>query len=1027
MNNLKFSIKKIIEKHSILRSQFIHDVNCSFPSHLKQKLIKTELKLEIIEDSENDKDLIDKQIKKEIDFEFDLKSSDSYLFKVKFIKSELNGEFLLFNFHHIIFDEWSIRVLENDLIKYYNDVIQDNIPYNSDFYDDSYQEYIENSHKIINNKSIEFWANYLTNPPESTQLPTDFNRPSIKSFQGSTISLDYNSNLFEKYCKRTNSTPFSVLLATFAVLVYRYTYQKDMIIGFPVTCRDNIKEESMIGSLINTVLIRFKLSNKSLFEDLLNTLKQDFIDILEHKNVPFENIVDKLGLKQNLSFSPLFQLIFTYESLSTSKIRLQDTNLESYTIKSSNTSKYDLNCGIVHTKDIFRINFEYDSELFREETVKMMMNNYIQLLDSITSNENKLIIEYNMLSKTEREMYLTKRCINPIIINDIKINEKIIFVHKQFEEMATEYPNNIAVCFKNDKISYEELNKKSNELADYFIKNTSIQTIIGISLDRSIDLIITIVACVKSGNIYVPLDPYYPSDRIDYMVNDSKTRLIICHKIHYSKFKLFNGEILIIDDFKYSQNWIESPNIMIEPDFIQYIIYTSGSTGRPKGVMVTHSNVSYLFHNIDKIFDFESSDVWTLFHSYSFDFSVWEIWGCLIRGARLVVVSFHQSRDSKLFSEIIIREKVSVLSQSPTAFQQLLSHEIKFNSLKLYFGLRLVIFGGERLNFRIIRNWIDYNGNLSTFFLNGYGPTECSVFSTFFLIDVLKHYSSKSIIGYPFPNSKAFILDKFLQPVPVNIVGEIYIGGYGVSKGYLNQNELTEQKFIESPFSKNMKLYKSGDLGRYLFDGSIEYIGRIDYQVKINGFRIELGEIEAQIYSTNIVEEVIVIAFGPKNNQRLVAYIVLKNKKLPLNENEQDIFTQEIVEKIKQFLPKFMLPSSFMFLSNFARTENGKINRNLLPEPNYFYIEKSSNRVKVAPKSDIEITVVNILSELLSIKFEDISLTDNVFNLGINSIMVIQLINKINFLFNYSQLTTRNIYEKYARIMYSKYIIIWIF
>jgi polyketide synthase PksJ len=261
------------------------------------------------------------------------------------------------------------------------------------------------------------------------------------------------------------------------------------------------------------------------------------------------------------------------------------------------------------------------------------------------------------------------------------------------------------------------------------------------------------------------------------------------------------------------------------------------------------------------------------------------------------------------------------------------------------------------------------------------------------------------------PNAQIYILDKFLNPVPTNVIGEICIGGRGVSIGYLNQNELTEQKFIKNPFNKKMKLYKSGDLGRYLHDGSIEYLGRIDYQVKINGFRIELGEIEAQIFSTNIIEEVIVVPFGPINNQRLAAYIVLKNKRLPLNEKDQDSITQDIVNQIKQFLPKFMLPSSFMFLSEFKRNENGKINRNLLPEPNYFYIEKSFNRIVIPPKNDVEIKVVKILSKLLNIKFEDISLTDNIFNLGINSMLLIEFIFEIRKLFKDVMLSARLIYE----------------
>jgi hypothetical protein len=323
----------------------------------------------------------------------------------------------------------------------------------------------------------------------------------------------------------------------------------------------------------------------------------------------------------------------------------------------------------------------------------------------------------------------------------------------------------------------------------------------------------------------------------------------------------------------------------------------------------------------------------------------------------------------------------------------------------------------------MLEEWFERHEDSRPFLVNAYGPSECTVHSSFYQIKKEVILNKKSIIGYPFHNAEIYIFDKNFQHVPYNVIGEIFIGGKTIAKGYFHRQELTECKFLNVLFNGIQKrLYKSGDLGRYLHDGSIEYLGRIDYQVKINGFRIELGEIEAQIFSTNIIEEVIVVPFGPINNQRLAAYIVLKNKRLPLNEKDQDSITQDIVNQIKQFLPKFMLPSSFMFLSEFKRNENGKINRNLLPEPNYFYIEKSFNRIVIPPKNNVEIKVVKILSKLLNIKFEDISLTDNIFNLGINSIMVIQFVNQLNLLLNGIYLSVRNTFEKPSIGLLSEFI-----
>ncbi len=892
------------------------------------------------------------------------------------------------------YDVEFIKQMKNDYLKIIENFIKINKTKSVDFYKSIYRECPK---EIASFQSIDFWMNNLEDRPETTEFPIDFNRPLIKSYKTNLFSMQISSidSLFKEYCEQTNSTPFAVLLSAYVVLIYRYTYQKDILLGFPTNLNEDLVN--------NIVMLRVKMSNNTNFLDLLNEVIKSVSNIIEHKNVPFELLLEKLNVKKDLSRSALFQLMFSYES------------------EVGNSSPYDIHLKVKQTEGSLILNIEYDTDLFRNETIVTLAKNYKFLFESILKNKsnNNSILELNMLEPKEREFYLNERCGNQLIRDDNKIKKSIVnYVHKMFESSAESYPNKIAVSHKDETITYQELNERSNELASYLKENTKIQNIVGISLDRSIDLIISIIAVLKSGCTYLPLDPHYPNDRLDYMLDDSKSSLIITSKNYTEKYSSFNGKVVVLDEFKEISNKYSNrnPKVDLKPDYLQYIIYTSGSTGKPKGVMVTHFNAFNLFYNIESIFDFNSDDAWTLFHSYSFDVSVWEIWGALISGAKLVVVPYRVSRSPEEFYNLMIKENVTVLCQTPPAFQQIIVLENNFNDVKksIYTGLRYVYLGGEKLPPEILIPWFNKHGDVEPKLINSYGPTECTVNTSYF--PVAKEYllRKKSIIGYPFPNTKVYILDKNMQPVPNNVVGEIYIGGKAVALGYLNRTELTNARFIQNQFDveiQNSRLYKSGDLGRYLYDGTIEFLGRIDHQVKINGFRVELGEIESAIHTSQIVEEVLVVPYGLNNNQRLVAYIVLKNRQVPIEENEKDKVTKILFKQIKEFLPKFMMPSSYMYLEQFKKNENNKIDRKALPEPNYFYFEKEEDRIIVMPKTDLEKTVASLLSQLLKIKVEDISMTDNVFNVGINSVLVIQFVHEMSNHFKKVKVNIRDVYE----------------
>jgi amino acid adenylation domain-containing protein len=763
------------------------------------------------------------------------------------------------------------------------------------------------------------------------------------------------------------------------------------------------------------VMMRVKLTKSTSFSDILNDVKQSFLNIMEHKNIPFEYLVEKLNVKNDASRSSLFQLMFSYVSASESIIKFDKLETSEYLIDHFDSSKFDLQLSIVQDDKSLEIFFQYDTDLYRLETIHTIANNYISLLESIINDGDQPLLNYNILEIKEKEIYQKERCLNKVMPLDCTKERIINYVHKLFESSVEKYPDNIAVTYKDMAISYKQLNERSNELAHFIIENTSIQNIVGISLDRSIDLIIAIVAVLKSGCAYLPLDPYYPTDRLEYMLDDSKASVVITSKNYTEKYSSFTGKVIVLDEFKeisnkYSNN---NPQVDLKPEFLQNIIYTSGSTGKPKGVMVNHSNVFHFFYNVESVFDFNSNDAWTLFHSYSFDFSVHEIWGALIFGAKLVVVPYLVSRNPEELYNLLIKENVTVLSLITSALLQLILYEtnsIVNTDKNVYNGLRYIFFGGEKVLMESLEPWLMNHPN-NPKLMNIYGPTETTIFSTYQHVEKDILLRKKTLIGYPTPNSKIYILDKNMQHVPNNVVGEICIGGEGVTNGYLNREQLTNEKFLKPSFDPKNRIYKSGDLGRFLYDGLIEYLGRIDHQVKINGFRIELGEIESAIFSTQMVEDDIVVPYGLVGNQRLVAYIVLKDNHVPIDENEREKVTKILFKKIKEFLPKFMLPSSYMYLENFKRNDNRKIDRNALPEPNYFYFDKDEDRIIVSPKTELEITVVSLLSKLLKLNVEDISMTDNVFNLGINSILVIQFAHEINNNFKMIKISIRNVYE----------------
>ena len=621
--------------------------------------------------------------------------------------------------------------------------------------------------------------------------------------------------------------------------------------------------------------------------------------------------------------------------------------------------------------------WRYNPEVLDGDSITKMWSQLETLLQSIADNRERHLAYQSILPEAERHQILHEW------------NSEVDFapdkcLHQLFEEQAERSPDAIALVYEDRQLSYGELNRQANQLAHYLRSlGVGAETLVGICVERSLDTVICILGILKAGGAYVPLDPSYPQDRIAYSITDSQLSVLLTNEKHLTDLPESKAQLVCLDrDRQIISSCSEvNPNSDVKPSNLAYVIYTSGTTGKPKGVLIEHYNVCRLFAATESWYDFNCNDVWTMFHSYAFDFSVWELWGALLYGGKLVVVPYLVSRSPDRFYQLLIDEQVTVLNQTPSAFSQLIAIDERSN-LDSGLNLRLVIFGGEALDIQSLKPWFERHGDCTPQLVNMYGITETTVHVTYRPITLADTHSQSSVIGCPIPDLKIYLLDRYLQPVPIGTMGEMYVAGAGLARGYLNRPELTEERFINSPFDAAQKLYKTGDLGRYSDTGEIDYLGRIDNQVKIRGFRIELGEIEAVLAQhPGVRQNAVIVREDTPGNKRLVAYIV--------DRPESDLTVKELRKVLQQKLPDYMVPSSIVKLEAFPLTPNGKIDRRALPLPEEFLQHEEI----VAPRNDLEQKLAKIWQKVLG--KETISVTANFFDLGGHSLLAVSLLTEI--------------------------------
>ena len=921
------------------------------------------------------------------------------LMRVTLIRLDEESWNLVWSHHHLLLDGWSMPLLMREFFLLHKaacEGVEISLPSVR-----SYGDFLAWLKQKNPQEGESFWRNYMSGFESQTPLlmmPARQQQSINKNFE-TNKNLDKNknveirlqldseeTNLLSKLARSCGITLNTVVQGAWAILLNRYSHSQDIVYGITVAGRppELPGVEQMIGPFINTLPLRVFVSAEDTLDSWLQKLQQQQAQMRQFEH---SSLLDIQGWSDVPRGQTLFETLFAFENFPVDKsLKAEDFGLNVTEVSFFETTNYPLTLVVIPGDEIL-FKFSYSADRFDAVGMELVLEQLRHLLINMANNTKAPLSSLSLLHRD-----LTPLKLKPISGSGRGLEKGTLTQY--FAESVSKYPNNIALTFNQKNFTYKEIDSRANQLAQFLQKQgIAPEKRVVICLERSPELIIAMLAVVKAGGVYVPVDPAYPRDRIEFTVNDCEAELIITASSLTSLFPQSANLVCIdADDAPYLSENNEPVTVeSIQPENGAYVIYTSGSTGKPKGVLVTQHNVIRLFQSTSHWYGFNENDVWTFFHSFAFDFSVWEIWGALLHGGRLAIVPYTISRNPQSFLQLIREEKVTVLNQTPSAFTQLLAAEqvlLASEQTSEPTTLRYVIFGGEALNLQSLRPWFDRHGEEKTRLVNMYGITETTVHVTYREISLQDlETASGSVIGEPIPDLSLYLLDTYGNPVPAGITGEIYVGGAGVARGYLNRPEINAERFIQDKFSSDStaRLYRSGDLGRFLPNGDLEYLGRIDHQVKIRGFRIEIGEIEAALSKISGVQENIVIVSSEDGNEKLsnqkqlIAYMVYAGDAKPSIETLRN--------KLKEYLPEYMLPSHFVYLEQFPLTANGKIDRKALPKP-----EVNRENLEVAfvpPQTPEEEILAQAWQKVLGV--DRVGRFDNYFVLGGDSIRSIRV------------------------------------
>ncbi|MGE1316480.1 pyoverdine non-ribosomal peptide synthetase PvdD [Pseudomonas aeruginosa] len=984
LDALQRSFDSLVARHETLRTRFRLDGD-----EARQEIAASmALPLDIVALGPLEEGALARQVETTIARPFDLERGP--LLRVSLLRLAEDDHVLVLVQHHIVSDGWSMQVMVEELVQLYAaysrglEVALPALPIQYADYALWQRSWMEAGEK---ERQLAYWTGLLGGEQPVLELPFDRPRPVRQSHRGAQFILELDIDLSQalrRVAQQEGATAFALLLASFQALLYRYSGQADIRVGVPIANRNRVETERLIGFFVNTQVLKADLDGRMGFDELLAQARQRALEAQAHQDLPFEQLVEALQPERSLSHNPLFQVLFNYQSEARGNgqaFRFDELQMESVQFD-SRTAQFDLTLDLTDEEQRFCAVFDYATDLFDASTVERLAGHWRNLLRGIVANPRQRLGELPLLDAPERRQTLSEW--NPAQ-REYAVQGTL---QQRFEEQARQRPQAVALILDEQRLSYGELNARANRLAHCLIaRGVGADVPVGLALERSLDMLVGLLAILKAGGAYLPLDPAAPEERLAHILDDSGVRLLLTQGHLLERLPRQAGvEVLAIDGLVLDGYAESDPLPTLSADNLAYVIYTSGSTGKPKGTLLTHRNALRLFSATEAWFGFDERDVWTLFHSYAFDFSVWEIFGALLYGGRLVIVPQWVSRSPEDFYRLLCREGVTVLNQTPSAFKQLMAMACSADMATQQPALRYVIFGGEALDLQSLRPWFQRFGDRQPQLVNMYGITETTVHVTYRPVSEADLEGGLvSPIGGTIPDLSWYILDRDLNPVPRGAVGELYIGRAGLARGYLRRPGLSATRFVPNPFpgGAGERLYRTGDLARFQADGNIEYIGRIDHQVKVRGFRIELGEIEAALAGLAGVRDAVVLAHDGVGGTQLVGYVVADSAE------DAERLRESLRESLKRHLPDYMVPAHLMLLERMPLTVNGKLDRQALPQPD----ASLSQQAYRAPGSELEQRIAAIWAEILGV--ERVGLDDNFFELGGHSLLATRVISRV--------------------------------
>ncbi|MCM3538297.1 non-ribosomal peptide synthetase [Priestia endophytica] len=955
---------QLLERHESLRTIIQEQEGEPFQqvqSHVFRPIPQTDLANLSLEDRERE---MKRLIQNEAEEPFHLGKGP--LIRTRILKVDKEEWVLLCTMHHIIADGWSMGILLEEWMAFYEGAISGK-PVEMKELSVQYADFVmwqKEWQKEENlDQHLQYWKEELSGELPVLQLPMDRPRPAVQTHRGASQFLRVANSLLEKLkdlSLQEGSTLFMTLMAAYQSFLSRYTGQDDILVGSPIANR-NVKEiEGLIGFFANTLVYRADFSENPTFQELLSQIRTKALKAYEHQDIPFEKVVESVKPERNTSHSPIFQTMFTLQNTKQELSQLSERNME---LMESHTSvaKFDLSLFASETEEGLLLTFEYNTDLFNDTTIERMAAHFEHWLYQIVSHPKDSLSELNMLSKVEYKQLLEEW--NETGIVDICEST----IHTLFEEQVEKTPEAIAVVCEDEELTYQELNERSNQLAHYLQKRgVGCESLVGICVTRSSEMIVGLLGIMKAGGAYVPIDPAYPESRLQYILADAHIKVLVTQEKVQQKMILPKSvDVICIDRDRaeIKQEGMTGCTSEVTSYNLAYIIYTSGSTGNPKGVMIEHRNTVTMIHWAHQTYSRKDLAGVLASTSLSFDLSVFEVFVPLTMGGKVIVA------ENALHLDKLSTKGVTLVNTVPSAAKEL----VRANAIPS--SVKVMNLAGEPLPHALVQDL--YERNTIEKVYNLYGPSEDTTYSTYMELEkgVIHRVPP---IGKPVFNTEVYILSANQKMVPIGVIGELYIGGAGLARGYLNRPDLTNERFIPHPFKGEERVYRTGDLVRYLPDGNLEYLGRIDHQVKIRGYRIELGEIEATLQNHTLVNEVIVMVREDyPDDPRLVAYVV----------GEGDVHTWR--SYLKTQLPNYMVPAHFVRLNAFPLTPNGKIDRKALPVPECKEIASGY----IAPRTPTEKTIVSIWHQVLGI--ENIGIQDSFFEIGGHSLLATQAVSSL--------------------------------